>query len=359
MMVHVTKTYLPDKKKYQSYIDKIFQSGWVTNHGPLLQHLESELKKYLGVDNLLIVANGTLALQVAYKALSLQGEVITTPFSFAATTSSLVWEGLQPRFVDIDRDTLCLDPAKVEAAINEKTSAIVPVHIYGNGCEVEALQKIADRHGVKLIFDASHAFGVRYKDRSILSFGDISTLSFHATKIFHTCEGGALVIRDDAVFQEAKKMLDFGITEPETIEGLGINAKMNEFEAAMGLCLLDDIDQIQKNRKLIYDHYINILPRELTLPKWNKNCNNNYSYFPILFTSEELLLNVMASLNKKKIFPRRYFLPSLDSLCYIRNGPIMTVSRDISKRILCLPLFDSMDITIADDIIKIINRKLD
>lgn len=247
----------------------------------------------------------------------------------------------------------------MEAAINERTSAILPIHIYGNCCEVEALQKIADEYGIKLIYDASHAFGVRYKNRSILSFGDISTLSFHATKIFHTCEGGALIIKDDAVFHTAKRMLDFGITDSETIHGLGINAKMNEFEAAMGLCVLDDIDQIQRNRKVIYDHYINSLPKELTIPKWNKSCNNNYSYFPVIFTSEEMLQCVMSKLNKNKIFPRRYFFPSLDSLSYIKNSPIMAVSRDISKRILCLPLFDSMDVTTVDEIAEIITSSLE
>ena len=200
-MINVTKTYMPDKEKYISYIDKIYESGWVTNNGPLVQELESRLAKFLGVKNIVLVSNGTVALEIAYRLLKLKGEVITTPFSFVATTSSLVSNGLKPIFCDIDKESLNLDPKKLEERITDKTSAIVPVHVFGNACEVESIEKIADKHNLKVIYDAAHAFGENYKNESLLNYGDVSTLSFHATKIFHSIEGGALIINDERKFQ--------------------------------------------------------------------------------------------------------------------------------------------------------------
>lgn len=205
-MITVTKSYLPNKAKYQAYVDRIFENGWLTNNGSLLQELESRLKNYLGVKHLILVANGSLALQVAYKALELKGEVITTPFSFAATTSTLAWEGLTPVFADIDANTFNIDPKLIEAQITPNTSAIVPVHVFGNPCEVEAIQAIAAKHQLKVIYDAAHAFGVNYKDQSVLNYGDISTLSFHATKLFHTIEGGAVITNDDALAKRIRLM---------------------------------------------------------------------------------------------------------------------------------------------------------
>lgn len=358
-MINVTKTYLPNIKKFKAYIDKIFKSNWVSNNGPLVQELEKRLKEYLGVKNMVLVANGTLALQIAYKALALQGEVITTPFSFVATTSSLVWEGLRPIFVDIDRETLCIDPDKIGASVTKNCSAIVPVHVFGNACEVKKIQKIADRHGLKIVYDASHAFGIKYKDKSLLNYGDISTLSFHATKIFHTCEGGALIIKDDELYYKAKKMLDFGITGPDAAIGeLGINAKMNELEAAMGLCVLDDIGRIIEDRERAYRYYYKSLSKTLTLPKWNKNSGNNYSYFPVVFESERKLLKVKVALNREGIYPRRYFYPSLDSFCYLNQTQKMPISRDISHKILCLPLYANLTRNMQSKIIRIIHSNL-
>jgi len=357
-MINVTKTYLPNIKKFKAYIDKIFRSNWITNNGPLVQELEERLKEYLGVKNILLVANGTLALQIAYKALALQGEVITTPFSFVATTSSIVWEGLNPVFVDIDGQTFCIDPKKIEKAITLRTCALVPVHVFGNVCEVEKIQKIANRHGLKVIYDASHAFGIKYKEKSILNYGDISTLSFHATKIFHTCEGGALIIKDDELYRKAKKMLDFGITAPDQIGELGINAKMNELEAAMGLCVLDEVNKNIKEREKIHKYYFKNLPQNLTFQKRNNNNTSNYNYFPVVFESEEQLLRVKAKLDEKKIHPRRYFYPSLESLCYLSRHQTMPVSRNISRRVLCLPVYTGLERNTQDAIINILRVSL-
>lgn len=342
-MIPVTKAYLPNKEKYQSYVDQIFASGWLTNNGSLLCELEQRLAAYLGVKNIILVANGSLALQLAYKALELKGEVITTPFSFAATTSTLAWEGLTPVFADIDPASFNIDPAQIEAQITEKTSAIVPVHVFGNPCEVEAIQAIADKHNLKVIYDAAHAFGSEYKGQSVLNYGDISTLSFHATKLFHTIEGGAVITNDDQLAQKIRLLINFGITSPTTIESVGTNAKMNEFEAAMGLCVLDEIDIIRQQRANIWQTYVEHLSGLFTLQQWNKHGQNNHAYAPILFDSEEQLLKAEAQLKEKNILPRRYFYPSLDTLDYLETQQVCEHSRSIAGRILCVPIFPSLE----------------
>jgi len=354
-MTHVTKSYLPDIKKYKSYIDRIFETNWVTNHGAVARELDTRLKEYLGVRNLLLVANGTLALQIAYKALGLKGDVITTPFSFVATTSSLVWENLNPLFVDIDINTFCIDHTKIEKAITPDTTAMVPVHVFGNACEIESIQDMADKYNLKVIYDAAHTFGEKYKGRSLVNYGDISVISFHATKIFHTCEGGALIIKDDAIYEKAKKMIDFGITGEDVIEDLGINAKMNEFEAAMGHCILDDMDRIIESRRRIHQYYSGHLPETLILQKWNASTERNYTYFPVVFASEKELLEVKAVFNAEGIYPRRYFYPSLDSLTYLKQAKRMPVSRDISSRILCLPIFADLEAPVQRKIVDILH----
>jgi len=346
--IQVTKTYLPDVDKYKSYVDRIFSSGWVTNHGALVNLLEDRLRKYLSINNVLLVANGTLALQIAYKTLGLQGAVVTTPFSFVATTSSLVWEGLKPKFADIDPESFCLDPENIEKNISSEVSAILPVHIFGNCCEIDKISAIASRHGLNTVYDASHAFGVRYRERSVFDFGDISIVSFHATKIFHTVEGGALIVPDDHLYEKAKYMRDFGITGPDCVGSLGINAKMNEFEAAMGLCVLDDIEMLLEARKNLYAYYLEKLPSTLKVQKMNRLCVPNYSYFPVVFSSEGELVKVERTLNSRNIFPRRYFSPSLDTLPYLNGHQKMPVSNAVSKTILCLPLFFGMDFDVVD-----------
>jgi dTDP-4-amino-4,6-dideoxygalactose transaminase len=340
--INVTKTYLPDRKKLDKYIDQIYESAWLTNNGPLVQELEKRLKEYLGVKNLILVSNGTLALQVAYKALDIKGSAITTPFSFVATASSLVWEGIKPVFADIDEKTWNLDPANIEPAIQKDTSAIVPVHVFGNPCEVEKINEIANKHNLKVIYDAAHAFGVKYKGESVLNWGDVSTLSFHATKLFHTIEGGAIITSNDELASKIRKMINFGITGPETIECLGINAKMSEFQAAMGLCVLDEIDKNLEGRKKVWEYYQQNLPTGLQLQKWNTNANQNYHYFPVVFESEEKLKAVQQALNQNQIFPRRYFYPLLEELGFLTNTFFCTVAYSVSKKILCLPIYETL-----------------
>jgi dTDP-4-amino-4,6-dideoxygalactose transaminase len=357
-VVNVTKTYLPEIGKYKSYVDKIFESGFLTNNGQFVQKLEKRLEEYLNIRNLILVSNGTLALQVAYKALELKDEVITTPFTFAATVSSQVWEGLTPVFADINPETFCIDYKKIESLITDKSKAIIPVHVFGNACDIDEIQKIASKNNLKVIYDGAHTFGVKYKNKSILSYGDISIISFHSTKLFHTIEGGALVINDDEIYKKAKLMINFGINGPEKIDSLGINAKMNEFQAAMGLCVLDDMDKIIEGRKKVYNFYIDNLSKKLQLQKYNKDCTKNYAYFPVVFETEKDLLKVMEELNKKDIFPRRYFYPSLDTLSYLNDSEYMSISNSISSRILCLPIYDSLEEGVLQQIVKIINRNI-
>lgn len=341
-MIPVTKAYLPNKEKYQSYVDRIFESGWLTNNGSLLRELEQRLKEYLGVENIILVANGSLALQLAYKALELKGEVITTPFSFVATTSTLAWEGLTPVFADINPRTFNIDPELIEAQITSKTSAIVPVHVFGNPCDVEAIQAIADKHNLKVIYDAAHAFASEYKDQSVLNYGDISTLSFHATKLFHTIEGGAIITNDDELAKKVRLLINFGITSPTAIETVGTNAKMNEFEAAMGLCVLDEIENIKQQRADIWQTYTQELADKLQFQQWNEHGQNNHAYAPVLFENEEQLLKVEAKLKESDILPRRYFYPSLDTLDYVKTNQVCVHSRDIASRILCVPIFPNL-----------------
>lgn len=359
-MTNVTKTYLPDINKYKSYIDRIYKSGWITNYGELVVELERKLGEFLGIRNVVLVSNGTLALQVLYKAMDLKGEIITTPFSFVATTSSIVWEGFTPVFADIDQKSLCINPEQLEKKLSKKTSAIVAVHVFGNPCDVESLELIAKKHGIKLIYDAAHAFAVNYKGDSILNHGDASTLSFHATKIFHTIEGGAIITDNDELCQKIRHMINFGITGYDTISELGINAKMNEFQAAMGLAILEDIQENIQKRRLVFERYHNafINNDKIQLQEIRPGTRHNYSYFPVIFSSEKLVLNIREALNKKEIYPRRYFYPSLETLTYIQDKQEVPVSSSIAKKILCLPIYEDLDEDIVDDIIHIINKTI-
>ncbi|MDD2886289.1 MAG: DegT/DnrJ/EryC1/StrS family aminotransferase [Aliarcobacter sp.] len=357
-MINVTKTYLPNKEKYVKYIDEIYENGWLTNNGPLVQKLEKKLAEYLGVKNIILVSNGTVALEIAYRTLDIKGFAITTPFSFVATTSSLVTNNILPIFADIDPSSFNIDPKNIEKLITPNTSAIVPVHVFGNACEVEKIERIANKHNLKVIYDAAHAFDVKYKNQSVLNYGNISTLSFHSTKLFHSIEGGALIINDDKLVEKARYLINFGIKNAEEIPHLGTNAKMNEFEAAMGLCLLDDIEEIKEKRKDILENYRKELKELVQFQKQNGNATENYSYFPVVFKSEDQLLKVQKALNEKQIFPRRYFYPSLDTLEYIEPKQECKISRDISKRILCLPIYAELEKDIQNKIIDIIKSNL-
>ena len=357
-MINVTKTYLPNKEKYQKYVDEIYANGWVTNNGPLVKKLEKRLAEYLGVKHIVLVANGTAALEIAYRTLDLKGYAVTTPFSFVATTSSLVTNGLHPIFADINPQTLNIDPNKIESLITPNTSAIVPVHVFGNACDVEAIDEIAKKHDVKVIYDAAHAFDVKFKGESLLNYGDISTLSFHATKLFHTIEGGALIINDDSLVEKARYLINFGIENAESIPELGINAKMNEFEAAMGLCMLDEIEEVGQKRKHVYSRYKKELEGVVQFQDQNPHSTQNYGYFPIVLKNEEQTLTVQKALNEKQIFPRRYFYPSLDTLSYIEPKQKCEISRDISHRILALPMYEELEESVQIKIIETIKSTL-
>lgn len=357
-MINVTQPYLPSKEKYLAYVDKIYQSKWLTNNGPLVQELEKRLADYLGVKHLILVNNGSMALQVSYQALELKGEVLTTPFSFAATPNTLIWQNIKPIFSDIDKNTFNLDVNLIEKNITENTSAIVPVHVFGNPCEVEEIEKIASKYDLPIIYDAAHAFGVNYKGESILNYGLISTLSFHATKLFHTIEGGAIITANDEVATKVRKLINFGITSPTDIECAGTNGKMNEFEAAMGLCILDEIDNINNKREIIWKKYQQAFTHDLLFQYFNDNSQNNFAYAPILFYSEKQLLKVQKALNKENIAPRRYFYPSLDSLAYIDTNKPCPISNTIASRILCLPIYPDLSNEQQDHIIKIVIANL-
>jgi dTDP-4-amino-4,6-dideoxygalactose transaminase len=358
-MIPVTKPYLPNRDKLNRYIDGIYERNWLTNNGPLVQELTRRLEEYLGVENLLLVANGTLALQIAYHALGINlsvngkpAEAITTPFTFIATASSLKWDGIEPVFVDIDPESWCLDPNNIEAAITENTRAIVPVHVFGNACDVEAIDGIAQKHSLKVIYDGCHAFGVKYKGESLLKHGDAATLSFHATKLFHTGEGGAIVFKRKEDLERAKKMVNFGITCPETIEELGINAKMNELQAAMGLCVLDEMEGNLNARRSVWTYYENELKIFVKLQKKSEDLSYNFAYFPAVFETELQATVVAGALKESGVLARRYFYPSLENVERLGTQTKQPVSSDIASRILCLPVYDSLALI---DQIKIVN----
>lgn len=354
--IYVTKTFLPPKESYDTYLEQIWQSYQLTNNGPLSKEFEKQVCSYLDLDDskFRFVANGTLALQLALQALNINdGEVITTPFSYVATTSAVLWERCQPIFVDIDPHTLNIDPQKIEAAITKNTRAIMPVHVFGNPCDMHAIQEIADRHRLKVIYDAAHAFGATYKDKSLLDYGDVSVCSFHATKPFHTIEGGAIYAKDNAVIEKVELLKRFGHTGDEHLM-LGINAKANEFQAAMGLCNLKYIDDVIKNRKRLVEVYDSYLTDTVQRPGLSPEASYNYAYYPIILNNEVELQKITKDLTTRNIFARRYFYPSLNTLPYIGDYQPCPVSEDIASRILCLPLFDSLEKSIIEEVCEVI-----
>ncbi|HET8860552.1 DegT/DnrJ/EryC1/StrS family aminotransferase [Marivirga sp.] len=355
-MIPVTKPYLPLIEKYQKYVEGIYQRHWLTNNGPLVNELELRLKEYLGLKHLLYVGNGTIALQIAIKVLELKGEIITTPFSYVATTSSIVWEGSQPVFVDIDKETLNIDPNKIEEAITKKTSAILATHCFGNACDIDAIDTIAKKHNLKVIYDAAHCFGTKYKGKSIFEYGDISTTSLHATKLMHSVEGGLVITKDPELLKSMAYMRNFGHDGPDKFNGVGINGKNSEFHAAMGLAVLDDVHEILLKRKELshyYDQKLSVL--NVSKQKIIRECTFNFAYYPILFETEEKCLASKKALEINEIFPRRYFYPSLSSLEYVSKQN-SEISDDISKRILCLPLYHSLSKEEQDMISRILIR---
>lgn len=339
-MITVTKSFLPPQEEYNKILKRAWDKGWITNRGELVLELEYKLKEYLGVKNVIAMTNGTLPIQIAIKALGLKGEVITTPFSYVATTSSIVWEGCTPVFVDIHPEYLTIDETKIEAAITEKTTAIIATHVFGNPCHVEAIEAISKKHNLKVIYDAAHCFGVTYKGQSIFNYGDISTCSFHATKLFHTGEGGAIFCKDRNLYNSLFYHHNFGHDGPEQFQGLGINAKMSELQGAMGLAILPYMRTVLEARKNNVDYYLEVFGNndKIQLLKLRQDTTWNFSYFPVVFKDEETLLMVEKALNKKNIFPRRYFYPSLNKLAYTAQNS-MPISETVAERILCLPLY--------------------
>lgn len=359
-MIPVTKPYLPNREKLNQYIDGIYERNWLTNNGPLVQELTQRLESYLGVENLLLVSNGTLALQVAYHALGItvadKPEAITTPFTFIATASSLKWQGVEPVFADIDADTWCLDPAKIENKITENTRAIVPVHVFGNACDVETIDTIAQKHNLKVIYDAAHAFGVTFKDKSLLTYGDAATLSFHATKLFHSIEGGAIVFKHKEDLESAKRAINFGIVGPDEIDSVGINAKMNEFQAAMGLCVLDELENNLTSRATVWNTYAEALGTQFQLQKIHPDVQYNYAYFPVVFDTTEQANQALNALKENDIIARRYFYPSLDTVDYFQIKEHQPLSKDIAIRVLCLPIYYDLDNETQNRIISLIQK---
>lgn len=340
-MIPVTKPYSPPIEEYQDLLKGIWQRNWFTNNGPLVNDLELKLKRRLNLKHLLYMGNGTIALQIAIKALGITKKVITTPFSYVATTSSLVWEGCTPIYVDINPYTFNIDPEKIETAIDEDTEAILATHCFGNPCDIEAIDEIAKRHNLKVIYDAAHCFGTIYKGRSVFDYGDISTVSFHATKLFHTIEGGAVFTHSPDLLKRLVYLRNFGHNGHEKFEGVGINGKNSEFHAAMGVVNLNYVDEILTKRRTqsaAYDSFLRGL--RVTKQKIANGTEFNNAYYPVVFESEEIVLKMKLALEGQQIFPRRYFYPSLSSLDYVKGDT--PISDDVASRILCLPLYHDL-----------------
>lgn len=357
-MIPVTKTFLPLIEEYQAILKRAWDKQWLTNRGELVLELEDKLKDYLQVPLLTCTNNGTLPLQIALELIGKEGEVITTPFSYVATTASIVWQHCTPVFVDIHPEYLTIDESLIEAAITPKTTAILATHVFGNPCAVEEINRIAKKHNLKVIYDAAHCFGVKYKEQSLLNFGDVSTLSFHATKLFHTGEGGAMVTTDLEFHKQLFNYHNFGHDGPLAFHGLGINAKMSELQAAMGLAVLPYMEHILTERKRVvefYDTHLNV--EKLQKLKLREGTQWNYSYYPVLFETEAQLLQVEQDLNAQQITPRRYFYPGLHTLPYVKQAEV-PVCDSVYKRVLCLPLSHDLKKNDLDLITSLINKEL-
>ena len=359
-MIPVTKSFLPPINEYIAHVQRAYDNNWLTNRGELAIELEEKLTDYLGLQEskILITNNGTIPLQIALKLMGNRGEIITTPFSYVATTSAIVWENCTPVFVDIHPEYLTIDETKIESAITPRTTCILATHVFGNPCNVEAIEAIAKKHNLKVIYDAAHCFGVKYKEKSIFEYGDISTCSFHATKIFHTGEGGAIFCKDPELFHQIFYSHNFGHNGQLEFFGLGINGKISELQAAMGLTALPFMEEILQNRKCIVAEY-NYLLENTPLAKIRIRTNTewNYSYYPVLFENEGILLKTEMTMHEFGIKPRRYFYPSLHTLPYVKNSE-SPISHNISKRIMCMPLYYKLEFDDVNKISTIIKSSL-
>jgi dTDP-4-amino-4,6-dideoxygalactose transaminase len=359
-MIPVTKSYLPPIEDYQTQLARIWKNEWLTNRGELVQELEQKISSYLDLKDTKLIAmnNGTIPLQIALKLLANGGEVITTPFSYVATTAAIVWENCTPVFVDIHKEYLTIDETKIEGAITSRTTCILATHVFGNPCNIEVIESIALKYNLKVIYDAAHCFGVNYKGKSIFEYGDVSTCSFHATKLFHTGEGGVIFCKDTQLFHKIFYSHNFGHNGPLDFHGLGINGKMSELHAAMGLSVLPHLDEIINKRKEItkwYDQNINFSFVEKI--KIRSNTQWNHSYYPILFKNEKSLLQAQSKLIEHDILPRRYFYPSLNQLPYIIQK-INPIADNIAESILCLPIYTTLQAKELKKITTIINQSI-
>lgn len=347
--IFVSKPFLPPIKEYMRHVQQVWDNCYLTNNGPLVRELENKLKKYLDVKHIFFVSNGTIALQLAIKALGLKKTIITTPFSFTATTNAIIWENCTPVFADINPLTLCIDPEKIEKLITKETEAILGVHIYGIPCDIKNIDAIAKKYNLKIIYDAAHAFGTKIKHDSIVKFGDISTFSFHAVKLFHTGEGGAIITNDDKLAKKIELYRNFGL-EGENITYPGINAKNSELHAALGLTNFPYIQKLINKRKLLVRTYDKIFEKSsLFKPIIPINTTYNYSYYPIILSDEKETLCILKALLKQNIYAKRYFYPSLNTLSFI-NGNSCPISESISKKILCLPLYHDLSLKTVEKI---------
>ncbi|MFD3446632.1 DegT/DnrJ/EryC1/StrS family aminotransferase [Microbacteriaceae bacterium 4G12] len=355
--INVTQPKLPDFDLYCNHIKEIWDRKWLTNNGPLHERFKGELKNYLHVDHVELFTNGHLALEIAIKALGLEGEVITTPFTFASTTHALVNCGLEPVFCDIELDTFNINTEEIEKHITERTSAIVAVHVFGNPCNVNKINELAEKYNLKVIYDAAHAFSVEIDGRSIASFGDVSMFSCHATKVFHSIEGGILTFHNSELENKLKALKNFGITSPDTVDFVGTNAKMNEFQAAMGLCNIKTIDEDIQKRQLIYKEYVNALKDVeyiKVLPELEQ-VKHNYSYFPILLANRTMRDELFEGLQKYNVYARKYFYPLCNDFgCYSYDSSQTPNALNVSERILALPMYTELSTSDVKQICEII-----
>ncbi|MEP7254559.1 MAG: DegT/DnrJ/EryC1/StrS family aminotransferase [Ferruginibacter sp.] len=353
-MIPVTKPFLPPIEEYQKYVSDIWDRNWLTNNGPLVQQLEKKLRDYLGVEHIFFMGNGTVAIQIGLKSLGIKKQVITTPFSYVATTSSILWEGCTPVFADINESDLNINVDKIEQAITADTEAILATHVYGNPCDVNAISVLAQKYNLKVIYDGAHAFGTVFNGKSLLAYGDIATCSFHATKVFHTTEGGAIICHDKELADKIFLQRSFGHLGDDHF-AVGINGKNSEFHAAMGLCNFNYVEEIINSRKIITNNYNHLLHPSLQRPVALPGTDYNYAYYPVILPNEEVLNNVVLKLNKADIFPRRYFYPSLNTLSYLTEKKPCPVAENFSLRVLSLPLYVGLQEEEIEKISEIIN----
>jgi len=360
--IQVTSSSMPELEEYIEEIKGLWDSHWLTNMGIKHKQLEVDLKDYLDTSNITLFTNGHLALECAITAFNLAGEIITTPFTFASTTHAIVRNGLEPVFCDINSDDYTMDTDKLEGLITDKTSAIIPVHVYGNICDIDEIENLAKKYNLKVIYDAAHAFGVTVNGESVANFGDASMFSFHATKVFHTIEGGAVTYKDGSLSKKLNDLKNFGITGPESVEYVGGNAKMNEFQAAMGICNLRHIDDEIAKRKIVVERYIGRLSsvKGIKLCKPQTGAKSNYAYFPVVFDGYKMSRDeVFEKLKAENIYARKYFYPLTNSFeCYMGRFDVgkTPVAKYVADRVLTLPLYADLALDDVDRICDIILR---